>query len=243
MEFRGTVARDETGKPIRLDGVAGDVTERRRNEERQRELMNELNHRVQNTLAVVQALAAQTSRSASSTDEFKAAFTARVAALAATHDLLTHAHWDGVSLQSVLEAEMRAFQDAVRPRIRLSGPGVVLPPRMVTPIGLIVHELTTNAVKYGSLSSEDGEVSVVWSVSKGGQTRLHLSWHEQDGPPVIQPGTLGFGSRLIDRTIRGELNGTVESQYLPDGLRVRIDAPLETKNLVLQEDGGVRLAG
>ncbi len=122
----------------------------------------------------------------------------------------------------------------------MSGPDVLLPPRIVTPIGLLVHELTTNAVKHGSLSVVTGEVSVVWSVVEGSPRRLRLSWHERGGPPVEAPSRIGYGSRLIDRTIKGELQGDADLQYLSDGLRANIDLPLAQRQVALVTDAATQ---
>ncbi|ACA21139.1 signal transduction histidine kinase [Methylobacterium sp. 4-46] len=229
LEFRGTVMRDDEGRAVRLEGVAGDVTERARHEQRQRELLHELDHRVRNILTVVQALAAQTARTASSLPSFTETFSNRLSALAATHALLTEAQWHGVDLHKVVEAEVMPYQNAGQPRVIIEGAYVTIPAPLVTPIGLVLHELTTNAVKYGALSGEAGTVRVCWTLTTLPEVRLQLTWQEVDGPPVVTPTRSGFGSRLIRRLVQDELKGDARLEYRPDGLLFEVSFPFDSQ--------------
>jgi two-component sensor histidine kinase len=230
MEFRGTLYRNAAGRAERLDGVVGDVTERRLGEERRRELMHELDHRVKNILAMVQAIASQTARSADSVEAYKASLTERLRGLAATHDLLTQNRWEGVMLRSVLNAEIAPYESEARSRIALAGPDILLPPALVTAVGLAIHELTTNAVKYGALSNPSGQVNIEWSTRlQGERPVLHIEWREIDGPPVAPPSRIGFGSRLIERVFKSDFGGDATLEYLPDGLRARLVMPLKAQ--------------
>ena len=218
----------------RLDAMAGSLE---RNESALREeirrglalqaqqvtMLHELNHRVKNTLATVQALARQ-----SRAGEGGAGLEARILSLSKTHDLLTREDWSGASLCEVLENELRPYR-AGADHIVLDGPDVSLPPRYVLALGMTFHELTTNAAKYGALAIPGGRVRVRWSVTGSGTTppRLRLVWAESGGPPVSPPTRTGFGTRLIAGGIRRELDGLVDIAFEPDGLCCRLDVALE----------------
>ena len=186
-------------------------------------MLHELNHRVKNTLATVQALARQ-----SRAGEGGAGLEARILSLSKTHDLLTREDWSGASLCEVLENELRPYRTGAD-HIVLDGPDVSLTPRYVLALGMTVHELTTNAAKYGALSMSDGRVRVTWSLGESGTgtPRLRLSWEESGGPPVSPPTRSGFGTRLISGGVRRELDGLVDLAFEPDGLCCRLDVPLE----------------
>ncbi len=209
-------------------GSCLDITERKRDEQRQKLLVNELNHRVKNTLTTVQSLAAQTLRSSPSLESFGEAFEARLLALSKTHDILTSQSWEGASLRRLMEHEIAPYLTlGDESRLILDGEDLQLPPKHALAIGLSVHELATNAVKYGALSVETGRVEVSWCVSERGEGRvLSMIWSEHGGPPVREPARKGFGSRLIERSIRTELQGSVQPVFAPAGLRVAIDVPL-----------------
>jgi two-component sensor histidine kinase len=184
-------------------------------------MLHELNHRVKNTLATVQALARQ-SRGAEGVLE------ARILALSKTHDLLTREDWSGASLREVLESELSPYRTE-SDQIALDGPDVALSPRHVLALGMTIHELTTNAGKYGALSVPEGHVRVAWSLSapEGGMLRLRLTWQESGGPPVQPPARAGFGTRLISGGVRRELDGLVDLAFEAGGLRCHLDVPLE----------------
>jgi PAS domain S-box-containing protein len=204
--------------------VQRDVTERKRAEERQQLLINELNHRVKNTLATVQSLASQSSRGAGSLAEFRDAFVGRLLALSATHDLLTQELWESASLRRVLLAELRPFTRDGQVEIR--GEDVELKPQQAVSLGLALHELATNAAKYGGLSSPDGRLDVAWDIDGGAGRLLRIRWDERSAAPVAPPAHRGFGSQLIERLVRHELGGTLHMDFAPTGLRCAIEVPL-----------------
>ena len=212
------------GKIVRVIGVFDDVTERRRSEKRQRLLINELNHRVKNTLATVQSIAAQTLRSAPDLPRAREAFEARLLALAGAHDLLTAESWHGARLSDVVASAMTPFETERRPQISRSGPAVWLTAQRALALSMALHELATNAVKYGALSVPDGRVTIRWTVSD--DDILTMSWVEQDGPPVPPPQRSGFGSRLLQRSLARELGGDVVFTFAPEGVRCEIHCDL-----------------
>ncbi len=210
-----------------------EIEERKQAQSQQSFLIRELHHRVKNTLATVQAVVGATARSTSNIDEFYKAFVGRIVSLANTHSLLTEALWQTAPLREILEKELKPYNDARGERITLEGPNVELPSEIAVPIGMAVHELTTNAAKYGALSVRNGKVSVIWSVhGEGDEKRLLMTWEESGGPAVSQPERQGFGSRLLHRVLTTQLNAKVQVDYDPAGLHVAIDAPLKsTANL------------
>ncbi|PZQ59502.1 MAG: histidine kinase [Phenylobacterium zucineum] len=198
-----------------------DITERVLAERQQKLLLDELNHRVKNSLATVQAIAFQTLRSTPEPQHFREAFESRLLALAATHDLLTATSWRGAAMRDLLLAELRPYAPD---QYQLSGPEVELAPRETLALGLVLHELATNAAKYGALSAPGGCVRVVWSLFEG---RLDVEWREQDGPYVPPPTHRGFGSRLIERTLKEQLGGSARLDFGPGGLVCHIRLPLQ----------------
>jgi PAS domain S-box-containing protein len=209
-----------------LGGQVGRVLERKRTETHQRLLLNELNHRVKNTLAVIQSVAAQTFRGDAATPEARRAFESRLTALAGAHDLLTGRNWEAAALSQVIERAGIGC-GAAPGRVRIEGEDVELAPRTALSIAMALHELCTNAVKYGALSNEAGTVSVSWNVSGDEESRrLSLCWSEQGGPPVSPPERRGFGSRMVERGLAAELGGEVSLDFRPEGVVCRIDAPL-----------------
>jgi two-component system, chemotaxis family, CheB/CheR fusion protein len=204
-----------------------EITARKRAEAGARLLLNELNHRVKNTLATIQSIAAQTLRSRSGLEGFREAFEARLVALAGTHDVLTAEQWEGAGLRQLLDKELAPY--APEGQVRMEGPNVRLNAQATLALGLVAHELATNAAKYGALSTPEGRVCVQWSLLDGG---LELIWREAGGPAVTPPQRRGFGSRLIERSVRGELAGTVDLDFTPEGLRCTI----QIARSVLQRD-------
>jgi two-component sensor histidine kinase len=208
-------------------GIFQDVTARRQADEEQDLLLNELNHRVKNTLATVQSIAQQTLRTTSSQEEFRGRFEARLLALSKTHDLLTRDAWRSADLASLVEQEMAPYARDGEGRVVVAGPGVRLPARAAINLGLVVHELATNAAKYGALSAPTGRVTIRWSLAEAeGGPELRFAWSEAGGPPVKLPERKGFGTRLIERSLGGELNGRVELDYRATGFEARLAVPL-----------------
>jgi len=223
LHARGRAAQTaDDGGVRRLAGVSLDITERKRAEERQKLLVNELNHRVKNSLATVQSIAAQTLRSVAAPEYFRDAFETRLMALSHTHDLLTRESWAGASLREVFDVELHAMAGEDRVGFDYSA-DVRLTPKAAVALGMGIHELTTNAVKYGSLSIQEGRVAVKWTLE--GDV-LRLIWTESDGPPVAPPARRGFGVRLLERGLAAELSGGVELTYDAAGLVCQMALPL-----------------
>lgn len=195
-----------------------DVTDRVLAQDRQRLLMDELNHRVKNTLATVQAIAQQTLRGSATPEQFAEAFESRLLALSKTHNALTDSRWEGAALGQILQQELSPYGAE---RVLLSGADVQLSARVALSLGMVFHELATNAAKYGALSA-GGRLKVSWTMEADS---LSLEWRETGGPPPSPPTRRGFGSRLIERSIRGELQGSVVIDYDPEGLVCSFTVP------------------
>ena len=204
-----------------------DVTERKLGEQHLQLMVNELHHRVKNSLATVQAIAAQTFRNADSFENSKRDFSARLVSLAQAHDILTEANWIGATLRNVIDKTVGPHRGDAGDRFDLDGQKVLLTPKSALAMSMALHELCTNAAKYGALSVEGGRVEIVWSVVEGGgEDRLHMTWTETGGPPVTSPDKKGFGSRLIEYGLAAELGGAVEIAFEPTGVICTIDASL-----------------
>ncbi|WP_227878886.1 sensor histidine kinase [Caulobacter segnis] len=226
LNAKGKVFFGPNGNPVRFVGAAVDVTDRKRAELHLRLLVNEMNHRVKNSLATIQAIAAQSFTDAHSLPQAKEAFADRLVALAEAHDLLTRENWEGADLHKV--AERLAALHGGADRFELSGPAVRLSPKTALSLSMALHELATNAIKYGALNAPAGRVRIAWDVSAGqGAERLHLTWSERDGPPVTPPAQRGFGSRLIERGLAAELSGSATIEFHPTGVVCQIQALLE----------------
>jgi PAS domain S-box-containing protein len=222
-EVNSTLTLDDAGTPVGLHAIARDVTERQRAEERQRLLVNELNHRVKNTLALVQGLALQSFREGRDPAAARTAFQQRLAALAAAHDLLTRESWEGATLTELAQGAVGHLSGSEQ-RVGTEGPPVTLGPKPAVSLVMALHELATNAAKYGALSVPEGRVSLRWEAEEGGP--LRLEWRETGGPPVAAPDRRGFGLRMIERALAADLAGRVEVEFNPEGLVCRIDGSL-----------------
>lgn len=210
----------------RLLGVARDITALVVAEETQRLLIGELNHRVKNTLATVQAIASQTLRRSSSPQAFVEGLTGRLQALSKAHNLLTESTWSGADLARLVLDQLALT--SAEPRITLAGPTVVLPPANALRLGLVIHELGTNARKYGSLGPAGGQVTIGWALeSAGDKPFIVLDWIETGGPPVKRPGHQGFGQRLIEGSLSA-LGGEARLEFRPHGLACRLRLPLQS---------------
>ncbi|WP_457089042.1 sensor histidine kinase [Microvirga sp. P5_D2] len=222
---------------LSMVGVSQDITERKLAEDRQAILLHELDHRVKNTLATVQSVASMTRRSAQQGDPAAwDALMGRIQGLAKTHDLLTASQWQGALLTDVLNNELEPYQDGMHQRIRLRGPKVNLQPSAVLALGLAVHELATNATKYGSLSVPEGKVNVMWAVTPTlNPPVLIVEWVESGGPRVAPPSRQGFGTKLIQRGLAQQLGGEIKLDFKPDGIRCVITFPVQSV-LVPQEE-------
>lgn len=205
--------------------ILRDITERRANEEARLLLVREVDHRAKNALAVVQALVSLTR--APTKEAFVTAVRGRVAALARAHTLLSRNRWEGADLSLLIADEISAYQ---RPgQVRLDGPVIVLAPDAVQPISLLIHELATNAVKYGSLSAEQGRVQIRWRVLPGPE--LELQWSETGGPAVAEPSARGFGSTLVSEVTTRQLGGRLTMDWAPAGLTLTVSLPIRNFRL------------
>lgn len=222
----GQSTTDEDGTIIST-GILQDITGSKQAEERQQLLIRELHHRVKNTLATVQAIVGSTARTASSIDEFYQGFVGRIVSLARTHNLLTEDLWQKAALEDLVQTELGPYADEARNRIVIDGPHVVLPSEAAVPIGMAIHELTTNAAKHGALSTFGGQVDVRWHVEPGGERPiLHFSWIEKGGPRVNAPTRQGFGSRLLQRVLAAQLQADVSMDFPEEGLRFSMTMPI-----------------
>jgi PAS domain S-box-containing protein len=206
--------------------ITRDISERRRAEERQKLLLAELSHRVKNTLATVLSIANQTLSRAESLDEFSRSFRGRIQALAAAHSLLTAVNWDVAALRVLVEQALQPYASSDRSNLRISGDEVLLRPSAALTFSLVLHELATNAAKYGALQKPGGFVAVDCRVRSNGGHELHLHWAESGGPPVRPPVRRGFGLELIERSVAHELGGQAVLEYRIDGVSCEITVPL-----------------
>jgi two-component system CheB/CheR fusion protein len=218
--------RNEAGKVIGGAMIARDISERRRADELHALMLDELNHRVKNTLATVQSIATQSFQGTDIDARRREAFEARIIALARAHNLLTRGSWEGVSFRDLLLQELEPYQSAEGARFTVRGPDVRLAPKAAVALAMAFHELATNAAKYGSFSTPAGEISVTWDVQNASPRTLRLTWVETGGPAVELPVHKGFGSRLIERGLALELDGEVELDFEPAGLICTITMPL-----------------
>lgn len=215
----GDVIKDAAGRTVSARGIDQDITERKNWDKHQAMLLRELSHRVKNTLAVIQAMTRQTLRASSDPKSFAEAFEGRIRSLASSHILLTEANWSGAKLADVIRNQLGAMVDDVANRLALRGPNVVLPAETATQLGLVLHELGTNAVKYGALSTPAGKIAIVWTASRG---KLCLTWRERGGPRIDTPPTHeGFGTALIVSSA-----GKVTRRFDPAGLTCKLELAL-----------------
>ena len=229
VEVTSSTVRREDGSFAYGVRMVQDITERKRAEDQKKLLLDELNHRVKNTLATVQALAAHTARSATSAEDFRKRFEPRLLALSAAHDRLTRNDWRGAKLADIVSGELSAHE--VPGALSVEGPDIILPPRFSLSLSMALHELSTNALKYGSLSVAGGRIEVRWQVSRDRSSPypngIELSWKESGGPAVTAPIEEGFGSRLLKVTA-SELRGTVDVNWKPGGLEWHLSFPLRS---------------
>lgn len=221
--------RDPTGKLIGIVGISYDITPRKEAERKQSLLIRELHHRVKNTLSTVQAIMGTTARNTSSVEEFQKSFSGRLSALARTHALLTEDPEQSAPISGLLLSELEPFDDRSGRRIVLDGPKLVLPSQTAVPLGMAVHELTTNAAKYGALSDPKGSVAVRWREVDEGGRKLLLEWQERGGPPVQAPTREGFGTRLLKRLLSEQSGSDVRVDFPPEGVQVSVSLPLSAE--------------
>jgi two-component system CheB/CheR fusion protein len=203
-----------------------DISARKRAEEERELLARELSHRVKNTLAVVEALASQTT--GKTVEEFREKFAGRLRALAEAHTLLLDSDWRSVGLKTLFEQALSLYHVDEGQRVRIDGAAITVTPKQALGLRLIVHELATNAVKYGALSTEKGKIDLSWRTERtdGGQRQVRLVWKERGGPAVSAPDQTGFGARLIRSACEYDLEGEARLDYAPKGLSCEIAFPI-----------------
>jgi PAS domain S-box-containing protein len=223
IEARSFIEYDQAGHARRLVGVNIDITERKRAEEAREILNAELDHRVKNALATVTAVISHTRQGNGSVADFVGALDGRIRSMATTHELLSSHQWHGVSLMELVRRELAPY--ATRNNTEINGPPVLLKPEAGRAIAMVLHELSTNAAKYGALSGKNGRVAIRWDQHLNGNPRSHLvfEWQEIGGPPVIAVGKCGYGTSTIRDLIPYEFGGTVDLVLAWEGVRCRLE--------------------
>jgi PAS domain S-box-containing protein len=220
---------DDDRQVTRVLATSRDVTGEMRSESQRQLLVNELNHRVKNTLATVQSIASQSLRNAGVDLTVRGAFEGRLMAIAATHNVLTDENWSAASLRQIIDGSVTPYcSDPAQ--LTITGQDLMISPKPAVIMALAFHELAINALKYGALSVATGHVDIRWSVEEG--DRLDLEWVERGGPTVRRPRRRGFGSRIVELALPGELDGRVDLDYRAEGVRCRIRSPLSALNKV-----------
>ena len=223
-----TPLRDGSGKITGAVNMLVDISHQKRAEEQHKVLIDELNHRVKNTLTTVQSIARQTARGAQSLEAFSNKFEARLMALSSAHDFLSKRKWEGASLHDILARVLGSVAADDPERVLLDGPLLTLTPRAAVALSMVFHELAANAARHGALSRPDGRVQVSWRLRRQADEppALVLSWREVGGPHVTPPVSTGFGARMVERTIEGEMEGRCDVRFLPRGVRCDIVMPM-----------------
>ena len=242
--FQPILEQDGAASGIFVQG--NDVTEMVRAQHRQELLISELNHRVKNTLAVVQGLASQSFRKIDTDGEARRIFAQRLHALASAHDLLTRENWESALLRDTLTSAISAATGDDIARFDFTGPAVTLKPQIGVALAMTIHELCTNAIKYGALASDDGRVLVDWSVEpRGDDQRLTICWRETGGPPVEKPERTGFGTRLIEHGFVTQHDGHASLDYRREGLlcEIELTIPDAPRRIVLEREGEAAASG
>lgn len=224
---KAIVLRDAEGRPNKMIGVTFDVTDRQEADEQRRLMSAELRHRMKNMMGLVSSIVSMTARNTGDLEEFKDSLQGRLAAIAKAQTALLEGGEEGITLYEQLFSELGPYRDPEGGNIVLEGPPVSLPPQTGIPLRLVIHELATNATKYGALSVATGMVQVKWTVDEAaGSPQLELEWRESGGPPVSPPARKGFGTTLITRSLSRSRGSKVDLDYPPQGVVCRITAPL-----------------
>ncbi|WP_205790211.1 PAS domain-containing protein [Microvirga makkahensis] len=227
VAFTASPIPDEEANTIGTIIEVRDIRAEKKAQEHQRLLINELNHRVKNTLATVQSITSQTLRNAATAQDAKDALEGRLLALSRTHDVLTRENWESAELREIVEQAVEPYRGQGEDRFHLEGPWIRLPPRMALALAMALQELATNAGKYGALSNVTGMIRVTWEVDDlQVPARLHLQWREAGGPIVAPPTRRGFGTRLIERSLAQDLNGEAQILFAVTGVVCTVDAPI-----------------
>jgi PAS domain S-box-containing protein len=216
---------DSTGRLLRINGLTRDITERKELEDHKNTLISELDHRVKNVLATVLTVASRTQETSSSMAEFVAALEGRIKSMATTHELLSHRRWQGIPLVELVRQELAPY--ATTSNAHIDGPGVVLRAEAGQALGMVLHELATNAAKFGAISTGSGSISVRWNFRRNGHAEswLCIQWKESGGPIVMPPTRSGFGTSVVSELIPYELGGNVEPEYACEGFRCKLEIP------------------
>jgi PAS domain S-box-containing protein len=219
--------RDESGNVVQHFASFVDLTKHKQAQAQATTLIEELNHRVKNTLSTVQSIAWQAFRNSSDAEAIREGIETRLFALSRSHDLLARENWESAGLIDVVNAALEPFGVAGRAqRIVISGENIRLPPKVILALGIALHELATNAVKYGAFSNAAGSILIAWTIERKPEgERLMLRWQEKDGPPIAPPSRKGFGSQVIERGLAHELGGSTHLRYQPGGVVCTIDIP------------------
>lgn len=217
--------RDTDGRIVGTIGIALDITDRKRDEQRQALMMQELDHRVKNNLAAVLAIFDQSMIDTGDLETFQERFTGRIIAMGRTHSFLASTHWQGASLREIIEQTIAPYTTPDHPRATIDGPPVTLNPSTAMSICIAIHELATNAIKYGALSNAAGHIHIDWQVK---DQCIYLQWSESGGPPVTEPTHRGFGTRLIEKGITYQFGGEAKLDFAPGGLQYALAIPLES---------------
>ena len=223
---KGIVVRNRAGRAVRMTGVMLDISDRAEAAERQNIINMELSHRLKNTLSMVQAIAAQTLRNAINLDEARHALSHRLVALGRAHDLLLVGQAERAGMEAIIRGALSIHEDQERERLFVNGPAVEVGPRAALALALMMHELATNAAKFGALSTPQGHVTIDWTISQDEAPLLELRWAERDGPAVTPPTRVGFGTRMIERALAGTIGSKVKTSYEPAGVRCVFTTPL-----------------
>lgn len=224
---------DERGSVVQHFASFVDLTQHKEDSARCRKMIDELNHRVKNTLSTVQSVVTQVLRRPTEPSVMREAIESRLLALSRSHDLLTSSHWEGAGLHDLVGVAMKPFAAVTgrAERFTINGADVQLPPQTTLPLAIGLHELATNAVKYGAFSNDVGTIAISWVAAPGAAgSRLVLSWEEEGGPEVTPPTHKGFGTWVIERGLAHELGGLVSLKYLPGGVVCTIDIPAPGEN-------------
>jgi two-component sensor histidine kinase len=219
------ISYDSDGQPRRLIGISIDVTERQQLEHHKNTLISELDHRVKNVLAIVSTVVSRTQETSRSMAEFVAALDGRIKSMATTHDLLSSRRWRGIPLAELVRRELAPYATAENTTI--DGPDVVLSTEAAQTLAMVLHELATNAAKFGAISVKTGQVCVRWGFKRSGhaESSLRIEWKERGGPAVTPPTRSGFGASIVREMIPYELGGTVDYVLGPDGVVCKLEIP------------------
>jgi PAS domain S-box-containing protein len=226
VNVTSSLQRSDDGEPLYAILVIEDITFRKNAELRQRMLVGELSHRVKNIMSMVQSIANQGIGLSTEPERFLAAFRARLQAMARAHDLLTHESWQRAELSELIRSQV-TFNGVIENfRVRLDGPAVMLPGQLALNLALVLHELASNALRHGALSSPDGSIEIQWKTEASEPSTIDLTWREINGPPVKTPTEVGFGAKLVERLLRRGLGADVDVTWSETGLVLRIRLPV-----------------